>query len=85
MLELSKAAQFAPCVTTRATQKKCRVVVGGDFLLRVMEHPFADLMHVPERCDAGVCITDATKRLPRPLQSTHFYLLLLPVVSCGRQ
>lgn len=65
---MSKAAQSAPCITTRATQKGCRVVVQKEVTLfwgLWSSHLLTWCML--QRCDAGVCIRNATKRLPRLL------------------
>lgn len=62
------------------------MVVGDDSLLRVMEHPFADLMHAPERCDAYQVFVSGMP--PRDYQASYSPLTAIcnmwaPVIQPG--
>lgn len=65
-----------PCITTIVTKKMGQVMVPS--------HKVMDLLRCTEASDLthprgllGACIRDVTKRLPRLIQSTDCYLLLL--------
>lgn len=86
MLELCKAAQSAPCIRTRVTQKRFSVVVGGDPLLRVWSTNLLTWCMLQRgvkltRCLYQECHQETSKA--HPLTVICYYYLLLHMGTSG--